>query len=61
MNGSHIASVQVVDNLGKVVKTVSLKDAINPTLSLSGLSAGAYHLKVQTTDGKVSNVGLIKE
>ena len=61
VNGNHIASVQVVDNLGRVVRTVMLKDAINPTLTLSGLSAGAYHLKVQTTDGKVSNVGLIKE
>ena len=61
LNGNHIASVQVVDNLGRVVKTVSLKDAINPTLTLSGLSAGAYHLKVQTTDGKVSNVAVVKE
>ncbi len=61
VNGSHIASVQVVDNLGKVVKVVSLKDAMNPTLSLSGLATGAYRLKIQTTDGKVSTVGMVKE
>ena len=61
VKGSHIASVQVVDNLGRVVKTVSLKDATNPTLSLGNLPAGAYHLRVQTTDGKVSGVGLVKE
>ena len=61
VTGSHIGSVQVVDNLGRVVMFVSLKDATNPTLSVSGLAAGVYHLKVQTTDGKVSGVGFVKE
>ena len=61
IKGNHIASVQVVDNLGRVVKTVSLKDATNPTLSLVNLPAGAYHLRVQTTEGKVSGVGVVKE
>jgi len=61
ISGSHIVSIQVVDNLGRVVKTVSLKDATNPTLSLGNLPAGAYHLRVQTTDGKVSGVGFVKE
>jgi hypothetical protein len=61
VKGSHIASVQVVDNLGRVVKTVSLKDATNPTLSLGNLPAGAYHLRVQTTDGKINNIGMVKE
>ena len=61
VKGSHIASVQVVDNLGRIVKIVSLKDAINPTLSVTGLPAGVYHLKVQTTDGKVSNTSFEKD
>ena len=61
VNGSHIASLEVVDNLGKVVKVVSLKDANNPTLSVSSLQAGVYHLRIQTTDGKVSGVGIVKE
>ena len=61
INGNHIASVQVVDNIGRVVKTVLLKDASNPTLSVGGLQAGVYHLRVQTTDGKVSGVGFVKE
>ena len=61
IKGSHVASVQVVDNLGRIVKVVSLKDAINPTLSVNGLPAGVYHLKVQTTDGKVSNTSFEKE
>jgi len=61
IKGNHIALVQVIDNIGRVVKTVSLKDATNPTLSVSGLPTGVYHLRVQTTDGKASSVGLVKE
>ena len=61
INGNHITSVQVVDNIGRVVKTVSLKDATNPSLSVSGLPTGVYHLRVQTTDGKASSVVLVKE
>ncbi len=61
IKGNHIASIQVIDNLGRVVKTVSLKDATNPTLSVSGLPMGVYHLRVQTTDGKVNGVGFVKE
>ena len=59
IKGSHIVSVEVVDNLGRVLKTKTFKDASNPTLSLSGLQAGAYHFKVQTTDGKVSRADLV--
>ena len=59
INGNHIAYIQMADNLGRVVKTVSLKDATNPTLSVGGLQAGVYHLRVQTTDGKVSGASLV--
>ena len=61
ISGSHISTVQVIDNIGRVVKVVSLKDATNPTLSISGLPAGVYHLRVQTSDGGVSGVGFVKE
>ena len=61
ISGNHIVSIQVVDNMGKIIKTQALKDATNPTLSISGLSAGIYHLCVQTTDGKVSVAELVKE
>ncbi len=61
VNGSHIALVQVIDNIGRVVKTVSLKDATNPTLSVNGLLVGAYHLRIQTTDGKVCGAKMVKE
>ena len=59
--GNHIVSVQVVDNMGRVIKTQVLKDATNPTLSVGSLPVGVFHLRVQTTDGKVSGVGFVKE
>ena len=61
IKGNHIALVQVIDNIGRVVKTVTLKDATNPVLSVNGLPAGIYHLRIQTTDGNVSGVGMVKE
>ena len=61
VKGNHIASVQVIDNIGRVVKTVTLKDATNPVLSVNGLQVGVYHLRIQTTDGNVSGVGMVKE
>ena len=54
IRGNHIASVQVIDNMGRVVKGVSLKDASDPVLSVSSLAAGVYHLRIETMDGKVS-------
>ena len=59
VRGNHIAAVQVVDNMGRVIKTVSFKDASNPVLTLTGIATGIYHLRVQTTDGKVSGANLV--
>ncbi len=60
ISGSHIATVQVVDNMGRVVKVISLHDASNPSLSLRGLQAGIYHLRIVTSDGKVGAIGMVK-
>ena len=61
VKGSHIAKIQVVDNLGRVVGNHSLSDANNPSINVGSLSAGAYHLRVRTTDGKVNSVEFIKK
>jgi len=61
INGTHIFSVQIIDNRGNLINTISFKDASSPTVSVDGLQAGAYHLRVQTRDGKVSSIGFIKE
>ncbi len=57
--GNHIISVQMTDNLGRVIKTVSFKDASNPVLLLTGMASGIYHLRVQTTEGKVCGANLV--
>lgn len=61
VKGNHIASVEVIDNAGRIIKVITLKDATNPILSVSGLQAGLYHLRIQTSDGKVSAVGMVKQ
>ncbi len=61
VRGEHIASIQVFDNLGRILKTQTVQDANNPTISLSSLPIGSYHFRVQTTDGKVSTVGFQKQ
>ena len=38
-----------------------MKDAANPTLSVGRFPVEVYQLRVQTTDGKVSGVGFVKE
>ena len=61
LKGRHINTVQIIDNMGKEAKIVSLKDATNPILSVGGLAKGVYHLRIQTKDGKVSEVDFVKE
>lgn len=59
IKGCNIASVQVIDNMGRVVKVLSLMDATNPTLSVNNLPAGVYHLRIQTTNGKESSAAIV--
>ena len=61
IKGNHITLVQVIDNIGRVIKTVSLKDATNPVLSVGGLRAGVYHLRIQIMGGEVSSTSFVKE
>jgi Secretion system C-terminal sorting domain len=57
--GNHISSVQVIDNIARVVKVVSLKDANSPVLFVSGLPTGFYHLRIQSNDGKLRSATLL--
>ena len=61
VNSNHIASIQVVNNFGRIVNTLSLKDATNPIITIAKLTSGIYHLRVQKTDGNVCIVEFIKE
>ncbi len=58
---NHIASIQVVDNVGRMIKFVSYKDATNPTLSIRNLPIGVYHIRLQTIDGNVSTAEIVKQ
>ena len=61
IQGNHIASVQVIDNMGRVVKVFLLNDATNPKLIVSNLPSGLYHLRIQTAHCNVSEIGMVKE
>ena len=58
---NHINTIELIDNIGKVMNTVSLKDATNPTININDLKVGVYHLRVKTTDGKTKSSVFIKE
>jgi len=59
--GDHIASVQIMDNMGKLLSSLSYKDASSPNLSVDGLPSGIYHLRILTTDSKASLIRFVKE
>ncbi len=61
ISGEHIVRVQVLNNMGRVVNTQSLHDAKNPLITVDRLSAGVYHLRIQTMDGNSNTVGFIKQ
>jgi len=53
--------VQVIDNMVRVVSVQLFHDATNPLITVNSLPVGVYHLRIQTTDGKVYGVGFVKE
>ena len=61
IKGNHINTVQVIDNMGRVVKFISLKDKTNPSISVESIEKGMYHLRLQNTDGKTNTVGFVKQ
>ena len=61
IKGVHIVKVDIIDNLGKVIKSLSLHDATNPTIQVGGIGAGIYHLRVQSTSGIINGLNFIKE
>ncbi len=61
IKGSHINKIQLIDNMGKVVKETKFQEATNPSISLGKYATGVYRLLIQTADGKVKNVNLFKE
>ena len=60
IKGNHIAEVSVVNDLGNLIATVSLKDATNPILPVNWLAAGVYYLHIKTTAGDENILKFIK-
>jgi len=60
ISGEHISKVQILDNMGRIVSLQSLQDATNPSLSISYLLNGVYHVRIQTTDNTTNLIGFIK-
>ena len=61
IKGKHISEIQIIDNTGKTIKTIPQFDAAKPSIQINGLKAGVYHLRIQTTNGKIISVGFVKE
>ncbi len=61
INGNHINSVQVIDNLGRIVSTQTVHDATNPSVDVSKLQTGTYRIRTQSTDGTINSSSFIKE
>ncbi len=61
VKANHISSLEIVNNTGKLVKVVSLKDATNPNLDVSNLPVGVYHLRIKNTDGKINSIDFVKD
>ncbi len=61
INGIHIASFSLANNLGKTITTVQLNDASNPSLQVSNLAAGTYYLHINTSLGEAKTLQFIKK
>lgn len=61
VNGNHIISIEVVDNLGRIVSNQILHDSNHPTFNLSNLKAGLYRVRVQSIDGTIKIANFIKQ
>ncbi|MDD4970380.1 MAG: T9SS type A sorting domain-containing protein [Paludibacter sp.] len=53
INGQNISAINIVNLMGQSVKQINTTATTN-TISLSGLSTGAYYVKVKSTDGSVT-------
>ncbi len=61
VNGNHITSIQIFNNLGRLMSTHTLKDENTPSIKVSNLQSGTYHIRTQSIDGSVRIASFIKE
>jgi len=61
LKGNNINEIQIVDMTGKIVKSINLHQAMNPSIQVRGLSSGIYQLRIKTIEGKVNAIAFVKE
>lgn len=61
VNGKHITSIQVLDNIGRIMISYTLKDENNPSININSLQKGTYHIRTQSSDGSIRIATFIKE
>ena len=61
ISGEKIVNLTITDNLGRNILIKSLKEASNPSISISNLKVGFYQLRVETGGGECYSFGIFKE
>ena len=61
IKGQHINKIEVIDNSGRIIKSLQVKDATNPNLIVDKLGSGLYRVRIQSVDGKISSLSFVKE
>ena len=59
--GNDITKLEVFDNRGRIFISQCYNAEINPSLKISNLSKGIYHLKILKNNGKTEVVDFVKE
>ena len=61
IKGNHISRINITDITGRQLNNQIFNNAINPVMSLSGLSTGIYYVTIITSDNKIETRKLMKE
>jgi len=61
IKGNHIISIELFDNVGRIVKNFFVQDVSNPIISVKELERGIYFLRVHSNNGQVHKGALLKE
>ncbi|MEI6184153.1 MAG: T9SS type A sorting domain-containing protein [Bacteroidota bacterium] len=61
IKSNHIASVKLIDNIGRVVSVDKFQDINNPTIQVQNLPSGIYYVITQDISGNTNGGSFIKE
>ncbi len=61
IQSSQVSKIEIIDLMGKVIKSISLKGTSNPTIHVGTLPSGTYQLRLQLTEGTVKLIKFMKD